>query len=73
MPTALCWIYEILVHPEADHFIRHRFGQVIKLNHDVSIDSRTFTPLDDLKPIQATDSAASNMQHMAVVRDFRIP
>ena len=36
-------------------------------------DSRTFTPLDELKPIQATDSAASNMQHMAVVRDFRIP
>jgi len=36
-------------------------------------DSRTFTPLDDLKPIQATDSAAPNMQHMAVVRDFKIP
>lgn len=36
-------------------------------------DSRVFTPLDDLKPIQKTDSAAANMQHMAVVRDFRIP
>ena len=36
-------------------------------------DSRTFTPLDELKPIQATDSAAPNMQHMAVVRDFWIP
>lgn len=36
-------------------------------------DSRVFTPLDALKPIQPTDSAAPNMQHMAVVRDFRIP
>ncbi len=41
--------------------------------HGLVFDSRTFTPLDDLKPIQATDSAAPNMQHMAVIRDFRIP
>ncbi len=41
--------------------------------HGLVFDSRTFTPLDDLKPIQATDSAAPNMQHMAVIRDFKIP
>jgi endonuclease/exonuclease/phosphatase family metal-dependent hydrolase len=33
-------------------------------------DSRTFKPLADVAPVQAGDSAAPNMQHMAVVRDF---
>ena len=36
-------------------------------------DSRVFTPLADVGPVQAGDSAAQNMQHMPVVRDFRIP
>jgi hypothetical protein len=36
-------------------------------------DSRVFTPLEGLAPIQKADSAAANMQHMAIVRDFRIP
>jgi len=36
-------------------------------------DSRIFAPLADIPPIQAGDSAAPNMQHMAVVRDFLIP
>jgi endonuclease/exonuclease/phosphatase family metal-dependent hydrolase len=36
-------------------------------------DSRVFTPLSDVPPVQASDSAAPNMQHMAVVRDFLIP
>ncbi len=34
-------------------------------------DSRVFTPLPS--PVLAGDSAATNMQHMAVVRDFLIP
>jgi len=29
--------------------------------------------LSDVPPILQTDSAASNMQHMAVVRDFLLP
>ena len=29
-------------------------------------------PLSDASPVQSTDSAAFNMQHMAVVKDFRI-
>ncbi|MEO7110251.1 MAG: endonuclease/exonuclease/phosphatase family protein [Polyangiaceae bacterium] len=37
------------------------------------VDTRVFTPISDLAPAMATDSAASNMQHMAVVRDFMIP
>jgi hypothetical protein len=36
-------------------------------------DSRVYTPLTDVPPILATDSAASNMQHMAVVKDFHLP
>jgi len=36
-------------------------------------DSRVYTPLTDVAPVQATDSAALNMQHMPVVRDFRLP
>jgi len=35
-------------------------------------DSRDYTPLADVPPVLATDSAASNMQHMAVVRDFLV-
>jgi endonuclease/exonuclease/phosphatase family metal-dependent hydrolase len=33
-------------------------------------DSRVYTPLTDVAPILATDSAATGMQHMPVVRDF---
>jgi hypothetical protein len=36
-------------------------------------DSRVYVPLADVTPVQATDSAAQNMQHMPVVRDFRLP
>ncbi|WP_394843390.1 endonuclease/exonuclease/phosphatase family protein [Pendulispora brunnea] len=36
-------------------------------------DSRVYTPLTDVAPAQSDDSAATGMQHMAVVRDFRIP
>ena len=36
-------------------------------------DSRVFTPLSAVAPVQPGDSAVPNMQHMAVVRDFVIP
>ncbi len=36
-------------------------------------DSRVFMPLADVPPVQPGDSAAPNMQHMAVIRDFLIP
>ena len=35
-------------------------------------DSRIYTPLTDVPPVQANDSGALNMQHMGVVKDFRI-
>ncbi len=36
-------------------------------------DSRVFTPLSDVPPVMLEDSDASQMQHMAVVRDFDLP
>jgi len=36
------------------------------------IDTRTYAPLTDLSPALSADSAATNMQHMAVVRDFSV-
>ncbi len=36
-------------------------------------DSRVFNPLSAVAPVQAGDSAAQNMQHMAVVKDFLLP
>ena len=35
-------------------------------------DSRVFTPLSAVPPVQQGDSGADNMQHMAVIKDFRI-
>ena len=36
-------------------------------------DSRVYTPLADVSPVLMSDSAAMNMQHMAVVRDIVVP
>src|ERR1043166_4835797 len=35
-------------------------------------DSRVFTPLTDVAPVQSGDSGATGMQHMGVIKDFRI-
>ena len=35
-------------------------------------DSRVYTPLSEVSPVQQTDSSAFQMQHMGVVKDFRI-
>src|SRR5207248_954140 len=35
-------------------------------------DTRVYSPLSDVAPALQTDSAAPNMQHMAVVRDFSL-
>lgn len=41
-------------------------------NNGLVFDSRVYSPLSDVSPVQFADSEASNMQHMAVARDFRI-
>ena len=37
------------------------------------VDSRVYSPISELSPVMTADSAASNMQHMAVVEDFLMP
>ena len=37
------------------------------------VDTRVYSPIADLAPAVASDSGASMMQHMAVVRDFALP
>lgn len=41
--------------------------------HGLVFDSRIFEPLGGVPPVQRNDSGVPFMQHMAVVRDFRIP
>jgi endonuclease/exonuclease/phosphatase family metal-dependent hydrolase len=36
-------------------------------------DSRVYTPLSDVPPVQEGDSAQASMQHMAVIKDFLVP
>ncbi len=36
-------------------------------------DSRAFSPLSAVAPVQRSDSSAEDMQHMAVVKDFAVP
>src|SRR6185436_12987054 len=36
-------------------------------------DSRVYTPLAEVAPVQFGDSGATNMQHMAVVKAFNVP
>ena len=42
----------------------------LEFSSGLIFDSRVFAPLDAVPPVQAGDSAAPQMQHMAVVRDF---
>jgi endonuclease/exonuclease/phosphatase family metal-dependent hydrolase len=44
-----------------------------EFSHGLVFDSRVFEPLEKVAPVQKTDSGLPMMQHMAVVRDFRLP
>jgi endonuclease/exonuclease/phosphatase family metal-dependent hydrolase len=37
------------------------------------VDTRTYPSISELSPARSSDSGATNMQHMAVVRDFAVP
>ena len=45
----------------------------LSFTNGLVFDSRNFEPLANVAPVRRGDSGASNMQHMAVVRDFAIP
>ncbi|MFL5352808.1 lamin tail domain-containing protein [Archangium sp.] len=36
-------------------------------------DTRVYSPISEISPALSTDSGATNMQHMAIVKDFSIP
>ncbi|WNG53693.1 endonuclease [Archangium gephyra] len=37
------------------------------------IDTRVYSPISEISPALAADSGATNMQHMAIIKDFLIP
>ncbi len=37
------------------------------------VDTRRYSPISEIAPAATSDSGATNMQHMAVVRDFLVP
>jgi len=37
------------------------------------VDTRVYSPISEISPAQSTDSGATNMQHMAIIKDFLIP
>ena len=37
------------------------------------VDTRVYSPLSEISPAQSGDSGSTNMQHMAVVKDFAVP
>ncbi len=45
----------------------------IEFDGGLVFDSRVFEPLAKVPPVQESDSGLKMMQHMAVVRDFRLP
>ena len=44
-----------------------------KFPHGLVFDTRVFEPLAELPPVRTGDSGVPFMQHMAVVRDFKLP
>ncbi|MET0405898.1 MAG: endonuclease/exonuclease/phosphatase family protein [Cystobacter sp.] len=37
------------------------------------VDTRVYSPISEISPARSGDSGATNMQHMAVVKDFNVP
>lgn len=63
----------VLANPPLD---RHAVPVVLagkEFPHGLVFDSRIFEPLDRVPPVRRGDSGVPFMQHLAVVRDFRIP
>ena len=47
-------------------------SSVFPLANGLVFDSRAYSPVSDVSPVLPADSSSVNMQHMAVVKDFRI-
>lgn len=54
------------------HHIPTVFG-ASSYTHGLVLDSRVYTPLAEIAPVQVGDSGANSMQHMGVIKTFRTP
>jgi len=63
----------VLVNPALDAFQVPAQVGGLSFPSGLVFDSRNFDPIDNVAPVRRGDSGSSNMQHMAVVRDFALP
>ena len=63
----------VLVDPGTQHLCSPVTIAGLEFPSGLIFDSRVFEPLRAVPPVQAGDSDAPQMQHMAVVRDFLLP
>ncbi len=59
-----------------DHNLHNKMVPVVigsnSFENGLVFDSRVYTPLSDVAPVKKSDSGATNMQHMAIIKDFMI-
>ena len=63
----------VLAEPELDALETSVQIGSLSFANGLVFDSRVFSPLSLVAPVLSTDSAATNMQHMAIVRAFAVP
>jgi len=63
----------VLAEPELDALETPVQIGFLSFANGLVFDSRIFSPLSSVSPVLSTDSGATNMQHMAVVRAFAVP
>ena len=63
----------VLAEPELDALETPVQIGSLSFANGLVFDSRVFSPISTVSPVLLTDSAATNMQHMAVVRAFAVP
>jgi endonuclease/exonuclease/phosphatase family metal-dependent hydrolase len=63
----------VLAEPELDALETPVQIGSLSFANGLVFDSRVFSPLSSVSPVLSTDSGATNMQHMAVVRAFAVP
>jgi endonuclease/exonuclease/phosphatase family metal-dependent hydrolase len=63
----------VLAEPELDLLETPLDIGALGFDNGLVFDSRSFSPISSVAPVQQQDSGATNMQHMAVLREFTLP
>ncbi len=63
----------VVVSPDLAQFQVPVMIGATSFDHGLVVDTRVYSPIEDLAPALSTDSAAKNMQHMSVVKEFAVP